>query len=270
LLLDADCTSILGRAGVYRLQDAYGLLRPDERERWLDEVKQRAGDPQLAKAIDYMAKVPNAWTGPRDAIAADRMFDAQNPDRLLNAGYKTFASSFDGVALRQWQGQIENVLLGVGSKGYCPGQVTCLLESSAFSIESVYPADPRTVEAIVGTSAVDPSIPNTYREPAGTRAVKFSDMLLPLVPRERALLLAMTVALGITAIALSRKPTLAALVLSLWGGFLAYVVMLTLITVVLPRYIAPLDILVWLSNSIALIAITEVLAKKRPVSEPKW
>jgi hypothetical protein len=270
LLLDADCTSILGRAGVYRLQDAYGLLNANERERWLDEVKQRARDPQLAMAIDHMAKVPNPWTGPRDAIAADRTFDAQNPDKLLNAGYKTFVLSLDGVALRQWQGQIENVLLGVGSKGYCPGQVTCLLESSAHSVESVYPADPRTLEAAAGTSAVDPSMARTYRELAGMGAVELSDMLLPLVPRERALLLAMTAALGITAIALSRNPILAALVLSLWGGFLAYGVMLTLITVVLPRYIAPLDILVWLSNSIALIAITEVLAKERPVTEPTW
>jgi hypothetical protein len=255
LLLDADCTSILGRAGVYRIQDAYGLLSPSERERWLDEVKQRASDPQLAKAIDYMAKVPNAWTGPRDAIAADRTFDAQNPDKLLNAGYKVFALSLDGVALQQWLGQIDKVLLGIGSKSYCPGQVTCLLESSAFSIESVYPADPRTLEAAAGTSAVDPSMANTYRELAGLSAVRFSDVLLPLVPRERRLLLAASLALAVIAITVARQATFVALIGSLCVGFATYVILMTFVTVVLPRYIAPLDLIVWLVNAISLIVL---------------
>ncbi len=263
LLLDADCTSILGRAGVYRIQDAYGLLSPNDRERWLDEVKQRASDPQLAKAIDYMAKVPNAWTGPRDAIAADRMFDAQNPDRLLNAGYKTFAFSLDGVALQQWLGQIENVLLGVGSRHYCPGQVTCLLESSAFSIESVFPADPRTVEAAVGTSAVDLSLADRYRDLARTGAARVSDRLLPLVPRDRLLLLAASVTVAVIAIALVRQAALVALIASLGVGFATYAILMTSITVVLPRYIAPLDLVVWLINAISLIFIIEFLAKGR-------
>ncbi len=263
LLLDADCTSILGRAGVYRIQDAYGLLSPNDRERWLDELKQRASDPQLAKAIDYMAKVPNAWTGPRDAIAADRMFDAQNPDRLLNAGYKTFAFSLDGVALQQWLGQIENVLFGVGSRTYCPGQVTCLLESSAFSIESVFPADPRTVEAAVGTSAVDLSLADRYRDLARTGAARVSDRLLPLVPRDRLLLLAASVTVAVIAIALVRQAALVALIASLGVGFATYAILMTSITVVLPRYIAPLDLVVWLINAISLIFIIEFLAKGR-------
>lgn len=262
LLLDADCTSILGRAGVYRVQDAYGLLQPDERERWLDEVKKRAGDPQLAKAIDYMAKVPNPWTGPRDAIAADPMFDAKNPDRLLNAGYKTFAFSLDGVALRQWLGQIEKVLFGIGSKSYCPGQVTCLLKSSAFSVESVYPADARTLEAAAGTSAVDPSRVDTYRELAETCAVKFSDALLPLVPGDRLLLLAASLVLAVIATAVAREAAFVALMASLWVGFSTYVILMTFVTVVLPRYIAPLDLVVWLVNGISLTYLIGFLKKE--------
>jgi hypothetical protein len=269
LLLDADCTSILGRAGVYRLQDAYGLLGAKERERWLDKVKERAGDPQVASAIDYMAKVPNAWTGPRDAIAADRMFDAQNPDRLLNAGYKTFAFSLDGAALRQWRGQIEKALLGVGANGYCPGQFTCLLESSAFSIESVYPADRRTLEAAAGTSAVDSAAANAYRKLGGSSVAGFLDALLPLTPRERALLLGMAVAIAVIAIALGPGSQFVALIASLWAGFITYVVGMTFITVVLPRYIAPLDVIIWLSNAIALIALLDSAVARRAASTEK-
>jgi hypothetical protein len=191
------------------------------------------------------------------------MFDAQNPDRLLNAGYKTFAFSLDGVALQQWLGQIENVLFGVGSRTYCPGQVTCLLESSAFSIESVFPADPRTVEAAVGTSAVDLSLADRYRDLARTGAARVSDRLLPLVPRDRLLLLAASVTVAVIAIALVRQAALVALIASLGVGFATYAILMTSITVVLPRYIAPLDLVVWLINAISLIFIIEFLAKGR-------
>jgi hypothetical protein len=38
-------------------------------------------------------------------------------------------------------------------------------------------------------------------------------------------------------------------------GALAYALALTLVTVVLPRYLAPIDILIWLANAVALTAI---------------
>jgi hypothetical protein len=74
--------------------------------------------------------------------------------------------------------------------------------------------------------------------------------------RNRILLLGLSLALLLAALWRGRDPGLKSLALTLWGGALAYLVALTLITVVLPRYLAPVDLLLWLANALSVLALT--------------
>ena len=145
LLLDAQEQSILGRAGVYRLQAANELVPPAARQAWIAAIGERARDPAVQQALPLMALTPNPWTGPRDAITATPALFGQHPDTLMNAGFKAFAYSLDPYALSQWGRELAHATLGGTVSSHCPGQVNCLFEGSAYSIESVFPADLRSL-----------------------------------------------------------------------------------------------------------------------------
>jgi hypothetical protein len=133
-----------------------------------------------------------------------------------------------------------------------------LLQESAASIESVFPRDPRAVAAVkaTGTGADDPATAAQYRALAEQTWARLADLALPLSPPHRIVLLGLSLALLLAALWRGRDPGLKLLALTLWGGALAYLVALTLITVVLPRYLAPVDLLLWLANALSVLALT--------------
>lgn len=261
LMLDSQCTSIIGRAGVYRMQDAYALVPGDEREGWLAGLVERAPDRFVAEAIPLMVTAPNPWTGPRDAIALDSALSGQGEDRLMNAGFMRFLTWPDRYVLRQWWRQLGQALLGPGGQGYCAGHPSCVLQGSARSVEEEFPADPRSVAAVVGTGAEEPGTGARYRELERQDLVRVLDRLLPLAPEPRAAFLALSLLLGLAAMLRQRNLDFAAVVLALWSGALAYALALTLVTVVLPRYVLPIDNVLWLANGLAIIGL---LARRDP------
>ncbi len=257
LILDAQNTSILGRAGVYRIQGAYALVPSAERAEWLRVLTERTDDPGVREALPLMALTDNPWTGPRDAIVANPKLLGQRPDALMNAGFKAFAYWLNPYGLEQWGTELRRAVLGSGALGYCPGQVTCMLEASAHSIEVVFPADGRNLAALDGTGAELLTSAPEYRRLAGLAVTQTLDALLPLAPGARGLLLGGSLLLALVAIALGRSAADSTLLAGLWLGGASYAVALTFVTVVLPRYLAPIDVLVWLSNALALVAIAE-------------
>ncbi len=68
--------------------------------------------------------------------------------------------------------------------------------------------------------------------------------------------LGMSLVLLIAALWRGRDLGLTSLMLTLWGGALAYLLALTLITVTLPRYLTPVDLLLWLSNALSVLVLT--------------
>jgi hypothetical protein len=86
--------------------------------------------------------------------------------------------------------------------------------------------------------------------------VRLADLALPISPPHRIVLLGLSLVLLMAALWRGRDPGLKSLALTLWGGALAYLVALTLITVVLPRYLAPVDLLLWLANAVSVLALT--------------
>jgi hypothetical protein len=59
-----------------------------------------------------------------------------------------------------------------------------------------------------------------------------------------------------------RRSGFTALLLALWSGAVAYALALTFVTVVLPRYVLPIDNVLWLVNGIALVAL---IARRDPL-----
>ena len=255
LLLDAQQTSIVGRVGVYRIQAAYDRLPPPERAAWLASVGARAQDPAVVTALPLLAQTINPWTGPRDAIAATPALFGMHPDALMNAGFRAYAYALDPIAWQQWGRELVHAVLGTGVPGYCPGQIGCLFDGSAVSLDTVFPAEPRYLGSIVGTGAEHPESAGVYRALSAHPLTRVLDTLLPLLPWIRLPFLALSLTLALTAVVLTRDRRLGALVATLWLGALAYALALTFVTVVLPRYLSPIDMLVWLANGVALVAI---------------
>lgn len=257
LILDGQNTSILGRAGVYRIQDAFALVPPPERTAWLRTLTERTDDPGVREALPLMAQTPNPWTGPAGAIVATQTLFARHPDALMNAGFKVFAYWLDPYGLTQWGNEVRRAILGPGTSKHCQGQVTCMLDASAYSIEVVFPADGRYLAALEGTGAELLASASQYRRLAAQAVTQTLDVLPPIAPRVRGPLLGGSLLLVLVAMALRRSAAVSALLASLWLGAALYAVALTFVTVVLPRYLAPIDVLVWLSNGLALVAIAE-------------
>lgn len=257
LMLDAQQVPILGRAGVYRIQSAVELIPEDQRRVWVADLQAGAGDPSVGQALALMAWTPNPWTGPRDAIADSPALFGRHPDLLMNAGFKVFVSRWDPYALRQWAQELSRASLGTGQGDYCPGQVSCLLQGTLESVEVVFPGDPRSLVAVTGTGAEDPGSAAAYRRIAAEPWVPFLDGLLPLAPPQRSIFLGLSFGLLVLAVSRRRRSGSSALLLSLWIGGLVYAVALTFVTVVLPRYLVPIDILLWLANALAVIDLIE-------------
>ena len=262
VMLDSQCISIVGRAGVYRMQDAYALVPEPQREAWLRTLVERAPDRLVAAAIPLMVTTPNPWTGPRDAIGLDIRFAGQSEDRLMNAGFESFLLWPDRFVLLQWWRQLQLAVLGPGTPDYCRGYPSCVFEDSARSVETVFPADSRSVAAVSGTGADDPAMGAVYRALEQHVVTRVADWLLPLVPARRVLFLTFSLLLGLAAMLRVRDSGFTVLLLALWSGAVVYALALTLVTVVLPRYVLPIDNVLWVVNGIALIAL---IAQRDPL-----
>jgi hypothetical protein len=182
-------------------------------------------------------------------------FAGQSEDRLMNEGFMTFLRWPDRFVLLQWWRQIQLALLGPGSPGYCSGYASCVFQGSADSVETVFPADPRSLAAVSGTGAEHPEMAADYRALAQHAVTRALDWLLPLSPERRSLFLAASLLLAFAAMLRVRRPGLMALLLALWLGAVTYALALTFVTVVLPRYVLPIDNILWLANGIALVAL---------------
>lgn len=257
VLLDAQQASVLGRPGIYRLQYTWQLLPEERRPAWLAALQARAQDPDVAAVLPLMAQVPDPWIGPRGAIAVAPALYARHPDELMTAGFKVFAFAPDPDAWRQWAMEFRRAVLGHLESQGGVGQVRLLLEGSADAVDLVFPRDQRALAtaAATGTGAEDPATAARYRAIAAQPWVAGVDLFLPLEPARRGLLLGVSLLLLAVVLWRGRDRQLGSLMAALWLGALGYLLALTVITVVLPRYLAPVEILVWVSNAIGLLAL---------------
>jgi len=263
-LLENSCIPTIGRPGVYRIVDTYQSVPAEARAAWLERLAGAAPNAPTAQALALMAQTPDPWLGTRRAIAAEPDLWSSDPDALMNKGFWVFARSLDGDALRQWGRELNKAVFGpVPGVGFGNGQFESLLRASANSIKVVFPPEADTLRVLRGTGAEHPESAIRYLDLANLPATRLLDLLLPLAQGIRAPLLLATWLLALTALWTCRRADFTAVLLSLWVGFAAYALALTLVTVVLPRYLAPLDLLLWLSNAIAISALIDHGSRRR-------
>lgn len=255
LALDVQCRALTGRTGVYRMQEAYKMVPAEERADWLARLMARAPDPAVAEAIELMVMTSGPWVGPNAAIAARAHLGGGQADRLMNEGFRAFWTWPDRFVLAQWRAQLFQALFGPRRPDEQIGQVAYLLHHSAHSIARVYPADPRNTPALAGLAAADPQTAEVYRLLAQRMPWRGLDAALPLTPGPRARLLLLAATLSLAAMYWGRLAGRCELLATLWLGVAGYAIALTLATVVLPRYLSPLDLLLWLIIAIASIAL---------------
>jgi hypothetical protein len=265
LLLDQSCVSISGRAGVYRMVDAYALVPQEQKAAWLDSLVQAAQDQEVKRAMVLMAQSQSPWVGSMEAITADPALAHADPDILMNDAFWIFAFSLDPFALKQWGVELLKAVLGpAGDAPYFQGQYGKLLRGSAATVSDISRNNERWIlDAVEGTGAEHPESAERYLDLAEMPLTRIFDTLLPLEPLSRGLLLAVSLLLMLSAARSQKDQDLAALLASLWLGYAAYAFALTFATVVLARYLSPLDLLIWLSNAIAIVALIEWACRTR-------
>lgn len=270
LLLDQSCVSISGRAGVYRMVDAYALVPHEQQSAWLDSLVQGAHDEGVKRAMVLMARSQSPWVGSMEAITADPALAHADPDILMNAAFWVFARSLDPFTLKQWGLELLTAVLGpAGDAPYFQGQYGKLLRGSAATISDISSNNERWIlDAVEGTGAEHPESAARYLDLAEMPLTRILDVLLPLEPLSRGLLLVVSLLLVLSAARTQEDPDLAALLASLWLGIATYAIALTFATVVLARYLSPLDLLIWLSNAIAIVALIEWACRTRRSSLP--
>jgi hypothetical protein len=256
LLLDTQTVSMLGRPGIYRIQDAYKLVPPSEREPWLAELQSRIDDPAVRAALPLMASIDNPWAGPAGALTREPTLYGSHPDALMSAAFKAFLLWPNEAVWAQWSREFSHAAFGPEQWGSPVGQVRRLLLASAASVDTDFPRDPRAVAAAAATGTGDPPSAAQYRALAEQSWARLADLFLPLAPPARMLWLGISLVLLIAALWRGHDLGLTSLMLTLWGGALAYLLVLTLITVTLPRYLTPVDLLLWLSNALSVLVLT--------------
>lgn len=259
ITFDKSCTSILGRAGIYRVLQTYGRVPESERALWLASLGAHAKDDRIAATLAHMARSPDgSWVGAQELIHLDPALAAAPEDYWMNAAFKFFAFSGDREALGQWLSESKIMVFGWPPGLHCQNQPQCLLLTSAESIRDVFPdADPLIRDAIRGTEAAQ--LPSAMRllELAHARPVQLLTPILPVEAFQRSHLLAASFVLLALAFARSGPTPLPAHAASLWLGSCLYAVALTFITVVVPRYLMPVDLLLWIANGVAVIALID-------------
>jgi hypothetical protein len=103
-----------------------------------------------------------------------------------------------------------------------------------------------------------------YARARGSVVVLLQDLLHNYLLPGRLVVLGLSLALTVLATILARRTHWPALLATVWLTAVAYVALVALVTVVLRRYMAPFDFLVWLEMGLAVIAIADVQAKRKP------
>lgn len=177
----------------------------------------------------------------------------------MNAAFWTFVRSGDPYMLRQWADELGKALFGFArDERSAQGQFSQILAASARTILDVARNDePEILAALQGTGAERPESAAQYESLARALPTRMLDWSLPLDPLGRSVLLLASLTLMLAVIGQRGLAPVSLLLASLWLGILVYALALSFATVILPRYLAPLDLLIWLSNAVALIALLE-------------
>ncbi|MFP4474873.1 MAG: hypothetical protein ACLFOY_04890 [Desulfatibacillaceae bacterium] len=232
--LDKEYSFIIGRVGAYRLHFFPWDGIPDkDAAALLSQVRSRARDPLLARTVDILVdpEVGDLWMGPHQAIRdmLARNGGAGSPDDYMNAAYFLFMTTPNLYILDDVLDDFSDYFRRDPTETIARGSLHSML---------FYENDAKNREILAGTGFVGMS--GLYGE-AYDRA--------PLTAGFRpapGMMLAAWLAMAFWALAPGRP---AASRLSLASGAVAgtgvvYAASMAALTIVLPRYVAPLHLLV--------------------------
>jgi hypothetical protein len=259
--LESPCTSIVGRAGLYRVLYTWEQL-PDARHRedWMATLAEHADDPIIAQALRIMATAEHPWLGAYQQISQLPQLYGDSADSTMNAAFRVFLT--DGGTPATFQLFREFAIAVIGSERWkygakdCSGQAHCLLRMSAHSIRETFPRNERIVSALSGTSGVEQEGAERLFAVSDSRAIAFLSQLQPTRAATRTAFVGASFLLVLFATWRAGLTPTVACALALWMSAMAYALAVTLVTVMVVRYLAPVDMLLWTANALALIALT--------------
>lgn len=257
--LDNPCTSIVGRAGVFRVLYTWERLPAGEREAWMADLGARAGDPTIATALRIMATAERPWLGAHRQISDLPTLHGGSADATMNAAFRDFLVAGGVPAVRQWARECMIAAAGADDWQYgpnsCSGQMECLLVRSGRSILDTFPGDARIVSALSGTGGTDPDDAFRLLHLSDMPAVRALSQFQPTETMARTAFVGGSLLLVLLAWRRAGLTPTMASALALWAGAMTYAGLHTLFTVFIVRYLAPIDLLLWSANALALIAL---------------
>jgi hypothetical protein len=241
-----NCTySVTGRAGCYRILQTYQRMPEADRESWLATKVERL---PVDQAFAFKAMAEGAcWGTAYENVA--KAYPKENPDRLMNAAFMHFLLSPDEYSNEQliYQLRLGTYLINVPRLGILGGN----LYEGAAPVPSphaetrreklgVTPADDAQLDAMRKTAWVELYDWYTFNALNGAAII----------------LLLLTVIFG--------GPAAAALGLSLIIVAATYLLAVCSVTILVAKYIAPMNLLMYLLTAFCLCVLMDrVLAMRR-------
>ncbi|MEW6267165.1 MAG: hypothetical protein AB1641_29170 [Thermodesulfobacteriota bacterium] len=240
--IGTDPTSILGRAGVYRMQSLdWSGLKPQEKEALIAAVESRLSGPIERAAVRIMIEEPNPWAGPY--LAIERLLkekgQKQNVDEVMNAVYSAF--------LRTAGAPLIHRILADAAGYYGPFNFRFYPEASAVQSVQAYQRDDHMKKVMGRLSVVQHVDLDRYRN---------LGRLMDFLPLDRVAgwhLVILTLGLLVLGLAAGLLPAgQSALIITLLITSAVYALFNSLATITIWRYVSPTQALVVLSFGLAI------------------
>jgi len=250
-VLKRDCTSVLGRAGYYRIYETYNLVPTSERTAWIGD-KTKGLSSEMTFAFNAMATdTSGGWGVARDTVA--KQFPTLNPDWVMNGAFVRFLLSPDKYSLNQMSSELGGGLYLVKSR-YMTEQMLGWFFGNTINLLSApvtFGDGHGEMRVRLGArGATDAAFLQTLPIDGFVRAYDWYTFHL---------LNGVAVLLFVLVLILVRDDRTNALLASFFVTGLIFLIAESTVTVILSHYVQPVNLMMYLSTGICSLVLIEWL-----------
>lgn len=248
-LIGSDPTPLYGRVGVYRLHELpWDRMPQEEKQRLINNIHRRCPDDLTRMAASIMIRDNNPWKGSYDQIQAlvPLFGGKKTADQALNDACKAFFLTPNKYLVVE----VQKAVMGYMGESNCSFQG--FIDSNKASIER-YRNNPATQQDVLKIAMISKIDTKNYERVSSLIDPRTFDGICRYLPMA---LLAITLSgIGVIVKRVHRESLL--FVISLSVSALVFAIISSVVTIFIPRYIVPTNVIAWLTLGIALISFKD-------------
>jgi hypothetical protein len=242
-MLGSDSSAKFGRPAVNRMHDiAWASMTPDEKAHLLGNMMKRCPDDVTRFALNVMIEDEKPWKGSYDKIQAmlPSFKSKKTTDQIMNDAAKAFFMTPNKYLLKESVNAF-NLYMGADNSTFAS-----FVEANAPSV-ALYRNEADVLPQFKGIPLIQQIDVSRYKEISNVINPKLFDGVCRYIP-----LATIAIAICIVAIAGGASSESLCAVLALCFSAFLYASISAAITVVVPRYLAPVNAIAWLSLAVAI------------------